>query len=235
MPEVSRYAKATAKPGEGDALAAVMLRVAETLEGVPGCLLYIVNRSPSEPDAVWVTELWRSQEDMDAALELDSARELMPEVMEHVDGPFEQINLEPLGGVGHAAAGLTGFTIVNLDSVEDMAAKHGLSDMGESRFARGDLGALDTGVSHQRLRPSRRGAFGHRHHRAEEVYVVLEGSGRVRIDDDIHEIGKLDAIRIAPGSVRAFEAGPDGLEFLVFGPHFTGDGEILREFWPASS
>jgi uncharacterized cupin superfamily protein/quinol monooxygenase YgiN len=212
-----------------------MLRVAETLEAVPGCLLYIVNRAPSEPDTVWVTELWRSQEDMDAALELDSARELMPEVMALVDGPFEQINLEPLGGVGHFPAGRTGYTIVNLESVEDMAAKHGLSDTGESRFARGDLGARDTGVSHQRLRPNRRGAFGHRHHRAEEVVVVLEGSGRVRIDDKIHEIGKLDTIRLAPGSARAFEAGPDGLELLVFGPHFTGDGEILPDFWPASS
>ena len=75
----------------------------------------------------------------------------------------------------------------------------------------------------------------HRHHRAEEVYVILEGSGRVRIDDDIHEIRKLDAIRMAPGQARAFEAGPEGLELLVFGPHFTGDGEILPEFWPTSS
>jgi quinol monooxygenase YgiN/mannose-6-phosphate isomerase-like protein (cupin superfamily) len=235
VPEVSRYAKATAKSGQGDALADVMLRVAETLEGAPGCLLYIVNRSPSEPDAVWLTELWRSQEDLDAALKLESARALMPEVMELVEGPFEQINLEPLGGVGHAAADRTGYTIVNLDSVEDVALKHGLSDMGESRFAREDLAARHTGVSHQRLRPHRRQAFGHRHHRAEEVYVVLSGSGRVRIEDDVLEIGALDAIRLAPGSTRAFEAGPDGLELLVFGPHFTGDGEILRDFWPTSS
>jgi quinol monooxygenase YgiN/mannose-6-phosphate isomerase-like protein (cupin superfamily) len=233
VPEVSRYAKATAKPGQGAALAEVMLRVAHALEGVPGCLLYIVNRSPSEPDAVWVTELWRSREDMDAALKLDSARELMPEVMALVDGPFEQIDLEPLGGVGHVAPGRTGFSIINLESVEDMAVKHGFSEMGESRFAREDLGALDTGVSHQRLRPNRRQAFGHRHHRAEEVVVVLEGSGQVRIDDEIHNIGKLDTIRVAPGSSRAFEAGPDGLELLVFGPHFKGDAEMLRDFWPA--
>jgi uncharacterized cupin superfamily protein len=113
-----------------------------------------------------------------------------------------------------------------------MAAKHGLSDMGESRFARMDLGADATGISHQRLRPNRRAAFGHRHQRAEEIYVVLDGSGRVRIDDKIHEIGKLDAIRLAPGAIRAFEAGPDGLELLVVGPHFTSDGEILRDFWP---
>jgi quinol monooxygenase YgiN/mannose-6-phosphate isomerase-like protein (cupin superfamily) len=234
VPDVSRYAKATAKPGAGAELAAVMLRVAESLEGAPGCELYIVNRSPTEPDVVWVTELWRSQEDLDEALQLDSAKALMPEVMELVGGPFERIDLEPVGGVGYPAADGHGCTIINLESVEDVARKFGYADMGESRFAREDLGAADTGVSHQRLRPDRRQAFGHRHHRAEEVYVVLDGSGQVRIDDEIRQVGKLDAIRIAPGSARAFEAGPDGLELLVFGPHFKGDVEMLPEFWPPS-
>ena len=234
MSEVSRYAKATAKPGQGDALADAMLRVVETLEAAPGCLLYIINRPPTEPDTVWVTELWRSQGDLEAALKLESARALMPEVMELVDGPFEQIDLEPLGGVGHTAPDRTGYTIINLESVEDVAIKHGFSDMGEARFAREDLDAVDTGVSHQRLRPGRRQGFGHRHQRAEEVYVVLGGSGRVRIDDEIHEVRQLDAIRVAPGSTRAFEAGPEGLELIVIGPHFTGDGEMFPEFWPTT-
>ncbi|HEY5317232.1 MAG TPA: antibiotic biosynthesis monooxygenase [Solirubrobacteraceae bacterium] len=232
MSEVARYAKVTAKSGEGAALGAVLLRVADSLESAPGCLMYIVNRSPTEPDAVWVTELWRSQEELDAALRLESAQALMPEVMDLVEGPFERIDLEPLGGVGHIAPDRTGYTIVNLESVEDMAVKYGISELGEARFARGDLGALDTGLSHQRLRPHRRQGFGHRHQRAEEIYLVLEGSGRVRIDDEIHEIGKLDAVRVAPGSMRAFEAGPEGLELIVVGPHFTGDGEMFPEFWP---
>ena len=234
MSEVGRYAKATAKPGAGEALAAAMLKVAEMLRDAPGCELYIINRSPAEPDTVWVTELWSSQDDMDAALQLEGARALMPEVMELAQG-FERIDVEPLGGVGRASAGDTGFTIINLDAVEDMAPKYGLSEMGESRFARQDLGARHTGVSHQRLRPDRRSAFGHRHQRAEEVYVVLAGSGRVRIDDDIRDIGPLDAIRVAPGSMRAFEAGPDGLELLAVGPHCKGDGEMHPEFWPAGS
>jgi len=235
MSEVARYAKATAKSGEGAALAKVMLRVAAELEDAPGCLLYIVNRSPAEPDTVWVTELWSSQEDLDAALELERARALIPEVMDLVDGPFERIDLEPLGGVGHCPAGRTGFTIVNLESVEDQAPRFGFSELGEARFARTDLGALDTGVAHQRLRPNQRQGFGHRHERAEEVYLVLGGSGRVRIDDGIHEIGPLDAIRVAPGSTRAFEAGPEGLELIAVGPHFTADGELFPEFWPAST
>jgi quinol monooxygenase YgiN/mannose-6-phosphate isomerase-like protein (cupin superfamily) len=233
VPEVSRYAKAIAKPGQGDALADALLGVAETLEAAPGCLLYIINRSPTEPETVWVTELWRSREDLEAALKLESARALMPEVMELVEGPFEQIDLEPLGGVGHRPPGRTGYTIVNVDAVEDMAPKYGLSEMGESRFARETLGAVDTGVAHQRLRPGRRQSFGHRHDRAEEVYVVLGGSGRVRIDDEIRDIDRLDMIRLAPGSMRAFEAGPEGLELLVVGPHHKGDGEMAPEFWPA--
>jgi quinol monooxygenase YgiN/mannose-6-phosphate isomerase-like protein (cupin superfamily) len=225
----------TAKPGAGAELAAVMLRVAETLEAAPGCELYIINRSPTEPDTVWVTELWRTQADLEGALELESAKALMPEVMDLVGGPVEHIDLEPLGGVGHRPPGRKGFTIVNLDSVEDQAPNYGMSEMGEARFVRQNLDAVDTGVSHQRLRPHRRQGFGHRHHRAEEVYLVLGGSGRVRIDDEIHEIRQLDAIRVAPGSTRAFEAGPEGLELLAVGPHLKGDGEILPEFWPTTS
>jgi quercetin dioxygenase-like cupin family protein len=62
---------------------------------------------------------------------------------------------------------------------------------------------------------------------------VLAGGGRVKIDDDVRAVSPLDAIRIAPGSARAFEAGPDGLEFVVFGPHHTGDAVIDSDFWPA--
>jgi quinol monooxygenase YgiN/mannose-6-phosphate isomerase-like protein (cupin superfamily) len=233
VPEVARYAKATAKSGEGVALANVLLRVAEMLRDAPGCELYIINRSPTEPDTVWVTELWRSQEDLDAALEAEGAQTLRQEVRELAEG-YERIDLEPLGGVGHHTAGNTGFTIVNLESVEDQAPKFGISEMGEARFAREDLDARDTGVSHQRLRPGRRQGFGHRHHRAEEVYVVLGGSGQVRIDDEIREVRALDAIRVAPGSTRCFEAGPEGLEVLAVGPHFKGDGELHPEFWPTS-
>jgi quinol monooxygenase YgiN/mannose-6-phosphate isomerase-like protein (cupin superfamily) len=232
MPEIGRYAKVTAKPDAGDALAAVMLRVAETLADAPGCELYIINRSVSDADTIWVTEMWRSLDDLDAALQLERSRALMPEVMELVDGAVERIDLEPLGGVGYVAPAQSGYRIVNLEEVEDVAPKHGFSQLGEARFARELLGATDTGLSHQRLRPGRRQRFGHRHQRAEEVYVVLAGSGQVRIDDEINEVAPLDAIRVAPGSARAFEAGPEGLELLVFGPHVTGDGEILPDFWP---
>jgi mannose-6-phosphate isomerase-like protein (cupin superfamily) len=122
-------------------------------------------------------------------------------------------------------------TIKNIEDVEDIAAKHGFGELGEARFAREDLDASDTGLSHQRLRPGRRQAFGHRHEQAEEIYLVLSGSGRVKLDDEILDIKRLDAIRVAPNTMRAFEAGPEGLELVVFGPHFSGDGEIVPDWW----
>lgn len=125
-----------------------------------------------------------------------------------------------------------GFTIVNLDDVEDMAAKSGFGEMGEARFARGALGAVGIGLSLQRLRPGKRQGFGHSHHVDEEVYVVLEGSGRVAVDAEVRDIGRLDAIRVAPGSTRAFEAGPDGLEVLAMGSHHAGDPEMVPGWWP---
>lgn len=235
MSAVGRYVKMTARAGQGEALAQLLLGVAGSLRSTPGCELYVINRSPAEIDVVWVSELWRDQEALDASLEAlqtDAGRAQLAEVMAVLDGPPERIDLEPLGGVG-LIAGQTGSTLVNLDDVEDLAPKFGYGEMGEARFATGALDAAQTGISLQRLRPGVRQSFGHRHHHAEEVYVVLSGSGRVKIDDQIHELRALDAIRIAPASPRAFEAGPDGLDLLAVGEHFPGDAVMDRDFWPA--
>jgi mannose-6-phosphate isomerase-like protein (cupin superfamily) len=124
-----------------------------------------------------------------------------------------------------------GYTIRNLRDVEDMAAKSGLGETGEARFPREELGLKRTGFSHQRLRANKRQAFGHRHKEAEEVYVVLNGSGRMKLDDEVVDVHQLDAIHVQPGTARGFEAGPDGLEFMAFGPRVAGDAEIIREFW----
>jgi len=126
---------------------------------------------------------------------------------------------------------MTAYTIHSLDDSQDMAPKFGYGELGEARFARSDLAAEQTGVSFFRLKPGARQAFGHHHDEAEEVYVVLKGSGRVKLDDDIVEISRLDAIRVAPTVVRAFEAGPDGLEWLAFGPHHEGDGALDHGWW----
>ena len=83
------------------------------------------------------------------------------------------------------------------------------------------------------LKPGCRQAFGHRHEQAEEVYVVLAGDGRVRLDGKSVEIAPLDAIRVAPSVTRGFEAGSEGLSVLAFGPRHVGDGEIVADFWGA--
>ena len=125
------------------------------------------------------------------------------------------------------------YSIKNLRQVEDSAVKHGYSEMGEARFAHSDLKAENTGLAYHVLRPNKRQAFAHRHDKAEEIYVVLSGSGRIKLDDDVVELETMDAVRLAPSVVRALEAGPDGLELLAFGPRHEADGEIMPadSFW----
>jgi mannose-6-phosphate isomerase-like protein (cupin superfamily) len=128
------------------------------------------------------------------------------------------------------------YTIKNLREVEDVAPKFGFSEVQEARFARGDLESESIGLAFHTVRPGRRQAFAHRHQQAEEIYVVLSGSGRVKLDDDVQDVAPMDAIRVAPQVARAFEAGPQGLELLVFGPRHAGDGEVIREdFWGQTS
>lgn len=124
------------------------------------------------------------------------------------------------------------YTIKNLREVADSAAKFGYGELQEARFAGEDLNAADTGVSLQTVRPGKRQPFAHRHENAEEVYVVLAGTGRIKLDDEVRDVGPMDAIRIAPSVARAFEADAEAdLELLVFGPRHEGDGEMLEDFW----
>jgi uncharacterized cupin superfamily protein len=124
------------------------------------------------------------------------------------------------------------YTRKKLTEVQDSAPRFGFGETQEARFATSDLEAEETGVSFHRVRPGRRQGFAHRHDHAEEVYVVIAGSGRLRLDDDVLEVEPLDAIRVAPHVVRAFEAGPDGLEVLAFGPRRADDrGEMFIDRW----
>jgi quercetin dioxygenase-like cupin family protein len=122
------------------------------------------------------------------------------------------------------------YTQINLAEVEDAAPANGFGERWEARVARTDLGAEQTGVTHFRLHPGKRSPFVHRHREAEEVYVILRGSGWVKLGEEIREVAELDAIRIAPELPRAFEAGSDGLEFIAFGPHHA-DGEPVEDDW----
>lgn len=125
----------------------------------------------------------------------------------------------------------TPFTHKKLTDVKDSAPEFGMEDVQEARFAKKDLEAERTGVSHHRLKPNQRTPFGHRHEEAEEVYVVIGGSGRMKLDDEIIEVERLDAIRVAPEVVRAFEAGPGGIEVMAMGARHDGDGEVIPGWW----
>ena len=122
-------------------------------------------------------------------------------------------------------------TRINLADVDDAAPANGFGARWEARVAREDLDAEQTGLTYFRLRPGKRSPFVHRHRDAEEVYVILSGTGRVRLDNESFDVRALDAIRIAPKTARAFEAGPEGLEFIAFGPHHEADGELVDDGW----
>jgi mannose-6-phosphate isomerase-like protein (cupin superfamily)/quinol monooxygenase YgiN len=233
MGQIARHGKMTAREGKAAELAERMLAAAAELESDPGCELYLINRQADDPAVIWVTELWRSQEDLDGAVEKIRGSDDVAAVMELVeDGGM--IELDLLGGKGAGEADAEEpppFSVAKLSDVEDMAAKHGFGETGAARFANEDLDARDTGVSLHSVKPGARQPFGHRHAIAEEVYVVVSGSGRIRLDDEIVEISELDAVRIAPQVVRKLEAGPDGLEVLAFGPRHRGEAEMLTDFW----
>lgn len=125
----------------------------------------------------------------------------------------------------------TGYARINIEDVEDVAAKFGMGEVGEARYVREDVGAERVGLSWYRMNPNRRTGFGHRHDDVEEIYVVLGGAGRVKLDDEILDVRRGDLVRVAPATVREFEAGPDGMELLATGTHAQGDGELLHGWW----
>ena len=124
-----------------------------------------------------------------------------------------------------------GYTKTNLRDVSDSAAENGFAEHQEARFPREDLGAEQTGMNHLRVKPGQREPFAHRHGEAEEIYLVLSGSGRVKLDEELVELQAHDAVRVVPGTTRSFEAGPEGLEVLIFGPRVEGDAEVVADFW----
>lgn len=118
------------------------------------------------------------------------------------------------------------------DDVENVAPKFGMPSELEARFARRAIGGETLGLSHMTLEPNFRIPFGHKHRDQEEVYVVLRGSARIKVDDEIVEVGALDAIRFDRDTMRAVEAGPDGVEYLAFGAgDDPADAEMVQGWW----
>lgn len=131
---------------------------------------------------------------------------------------------------------MSDYTVKNLETdVDDAAQAFGLSPSLEAHFGRTALGSDALGVSLERLAPNFRVPFGHRHTEQEEVYVVLSGGGRIKLDDEIVELKPWDAVRIGKDTMRCVEAGPDGIELLAIGasrtPEGARDAELTQGWW----
>jgi mannose-6-phosphate isomerase-like protein (cupin superfamily) len=128
------------------------------------------------------------------------------------------------------------YTVLNLKSdVEDSGERFGYAPHMEARFARKPLNLEQSGISYFKLAPAFRVPFGHLHSEQEEIYVVLSGSARVKLGNEILELKPMDAVRIPTGTTRGFEAGDEGAEILAFGAPDTDNRDIEMDqgFWPA--
>src|SRR6266700_506919 len=125
------------------------------------------------------------------------------------------------------------YTLLNLKDVKDMAPEYGMPPEVEARFARKPLECEQLALSYQRLAPDMRLPFGHKHAGQEEIYVLLSGTARAKLEDEIVELRQWDALRVAPETMRSFEAGPEGAELLALGAR-TGDrndAEMVAGWW----
>jgi mannose-6-phosphate isomerase-like protein (cupin superfamily) len=127
---------------------------------------------------------------------------------------------------------MTTHTKINFSEVKDSAPEYGMGETVEARYARGDLGAERIGLARYRVRPGKRLGFGHAHGESEEVYVVLAGSGRFRVGDEVFAVGPDDVVYCPPDAMREWEAGADGMDMLAFGAHTEGEEHHMKQdFW----
>jgi mannose-6-phosphate isomerase-like protein (cupin superfamily) len=125
---------------------------------------------------------------------------------------------------------MSGYTHINLkEDVEDQAPKFGMSPNLEMRMARVPLELENSGLSYLRIAPNFRLPFGHTHNQQEEVYVLVEGSARIKIEDETRDLKQWDAVRVHKDTMRSFEGGPDGALFLAIGAPNTGPGDANME------
>ena len=127
---------------------------------------------------------------------------------------------------------MSDYTKKNIRELDNSAEQFGLAPDLEARFGRKAVEARRGGFSYQKMAAGFRQPFGHRHKEQEEIYVVLAGSGRVKVNDDVVDIHAFDALRVDPDAWRAFETDDEGLEYLAFGAGESGDSEMSDDFWP---
>lgn len=125
------------------------------------------------------------------------------------------------------------YTALNLREVENQGERFGIDPAElQLRMAKDPLGCMHAGVSYLRLGPNYRVPFGHRHNQQEEIYILVGGSARMKVEDEVIELEPLAAVRIAPDTMRGYEGGPDGAELIVIGAPKTGSGDAdVHQGW----
>jgi mannose-6-phosphate isomerase-like protein (cupin superfamily) len=129
---------------------------------------------------------------------------------------------------------MSAYTHLNLkDDVDDQAPNFGLAPNLEFRMARVPLEMENAGISYLRVGPGFRMPFGHKHKQQEEVYVLVKGSAKIKIEDDVRELKQWDAVRLHRDTMRSFEGGPEGAEFIAIGAPNTGpgDADMTQDWW----
>jgi mannose-6-phosphate isomerase-like protein (cupin superfamily) len=127
---------------------------------------------------------------------------------------------------------MSGYTKTNLRSVEDSAPKFKMPSEMQARFARTPIGGETLGLSLFSLEPGFRIPFGHKHVSQEEVYVIVRGSGRIKVEDEVVDVKQWDAVRFDKDTMRDVEAGPDGIEYIAFGAgEDAREVEMAQDWW----
>jgi mannose-6-phosphate isomerase-like protein (cupin superfamily) len=120
---------------------------------------------------------------------------------------------------------MSDYAVKNLLEIDDQGEAEGL----QRRFSRKYLDSTELGVSLLRMEAGFKATDGHHHEEQEEAYVVIGGSGRIRLDDEVVELERFDVVRVAPHVVRGFEAGPEGLEVVALGGRKPEGGDGVRD------
>jgi mannose-6-phosphate isomerase-like protein (cupin superfamily) len=128
---------------------------------------------------------------------------------------------------------MSDYTQLNLRAAEDQAPNFGLADNLEFRMARVALELENSGLSYLRVAPGFRLPFGHKHKNQEEIYVLVSGAARMKIEDEVKDLEPWDAVRVHKDTMRSMEAGDEGAEFLIVGAPNTGpgDAEVVQGWW----
>jgi mannose-6-phosphate isomerase-like protein (cupin superfamily) len=126
---------------------------------------------------------------------------------------------------------MTGYTVQNLKEVEDQAPKFGMEGI-EFRMGRVPLELENFGLSYKKLAPNFRLPFGHTHKQQEEAYVLVSGSARMKVGNEVVELKPWDVVRVQSDTMRCVEAGPDGAEIIAVGAPNTGPGDAdMQQGW----